>query len=269
MESKLVPIGFEGIVASEMKSYIGFEQYEDEQVDNISRVYPRDDTMPIPNQPIRNNFDHSSNYNTNSHQSTKRTLSYPQVFSIYNEIVNEWSKIQWLIFTNNHTKTYLTLDSDADEFVTVQMAIDQYQCTSITTSLISLPECLLIRTKSRTQALFLPNSIISIENLCDTDITQRLFQYKLMAIICSSNNTNNKIMFYKDFQTNFWYIFCEQSIPLHSYSNKLTNEEQCQLELFIQPKDQLNNIDLSKFTSSLSALSNHPIIYVYIPAKNN
>jgi hypothetical protein len=243
--------------------------------------------MPIPNQPLRNNFSHfdysslnfnpmplssshSPNHNTNSHTSTTtKSLSYPQLFAIYNEIVNEWSKIQWLIFVDNHRKTYLTLDSNTNGFVTVQMAINQYHHTSGSMSLLSLPECLLIRTKSQTQGVFLPNSIISIENLCDKNIAQNLFKHKLMAIVCHSNETNSKLMFYKDFHSNFWYIYYDQSISSHSHSNILSNEERHQLELFIQEKDQINHIDLSKFTCPLSALCNHPIVYVYIPAKTN
>jgi len=240
--------------------------------------------MPIPNQPLRYDFSHfrysSSNsnsipsashslhHNTDSRPSTKKSLSYPQLFAIYNEIVHEWSKIQWLVFADNHKKTYLTLDSNTNGFVSVQMAINQCHHTKASTYLVSQPECLLIRTKSKTQAVFLPNSIISIDNLCDNNSAQSFFQYKLMAIVCHSNETNSQLMFYKDSHSDSWYIYYDQSISSHSHSNILSNEEQSQLELFIQETDEIiNHIDLSKFTSSLSALCNHPIIYVYTREK--
>jgi len=73
-------------------------------------------------------------------------------------------------------------------------------------------------------------------------------------------------MFYKDFQSNSWYIYYDQSILSHSHSNILSNEEQYQLESFIR---QENHIDLSEFTSPLSALWSHPIVYVYMPEKSN
>jgi len=87
-----------------------------------------------------------------------------------------------------------------------------------------------------------------------------------MAILCHSNETNSKQMFYKDFQSNSWYIYYDQSMFSHSHSNILSNEEQYQLESFIQQK---NPIDLSKFTPPLSTLCNHPIVYVYIPEEKS
>jgi len=238
--------------------------------------------MPSPNQSLQNNYIHSNNpssvsktmssssysskHNNHSHISTRKSLSYPQLFATYTEIVNEWFNVQWLTFVNNHTETYLTLDSKTNEVLSVQTAINQYHLTTGKMLVRSLPECLLIQTKSKTKTLFVPNSIISLENLCDNYITQRLFKYKLMAIVCHLNETNNKLMFYKDFQSNSWYIYYDQSILSHSHSNILSDEEQYQLESFIQQK---NHVDLSRFTSPLSALCNHPIIYVYIPEKSN
>lgn len=230
--------------------------------------------MPIPNQPLQNNYAHSDSPSFNSktipssshsHISARKSLSYPQLFAIYSEIVNEWCKEQWFTFVDNRTETFLTLDSTTNELVTIQTAINQYQLTSGKTLIRSQPECLLIQTKLKTKSLFIPNPIISLENLCDKTVDQRLCLYKLMAIVCHLNETNSKVMFYKDFQSNSWYIYYDQSILSHSHSNILSNEEEYQLESFIQQK---NHIDLSKFTSPLSALCHHPIVYVYIPEKS-
>jgi hypothetical protein len=237
--------------------------------------------MPTPNEPLRNNYAHSDSpsfvsktmpsshspkHNNHSHITARKSLSYPQLFAIYSEIMNEWCKEQWLTFVDNRTETYLTLDSNANELITVQTSINKYQLTSGKTLICSQPECLLIQTKSKSKTIFIPNSIISLENLCDNNITPKLCRYKLMAIICHSNETNSKLMFYKDFQSNSWYIYYDQSILSHSHSNILSNEEQYQLESFIK---QENHIDLSKFTFPLSALCHHPIVYVYIPEKSN
>ena len=241
--------------------------------------------MPNPNLPFGNNSSdsnypssiletmsssstalHSSQRITNDHTPARKSLLFPQLYAIYSEIVNRWSEEKWLTFADNQEKTYLTLDSHTTEFLTVQMAMDQYYLTSGRNSLLSPPDCLLIRTKSKSKNSFLPNSIISLENLCDNNAAQGSVQYKLMAMICHSNETHSKLMFYKDFQSDSWYIYYDQSISSHSHSNILSNEQQFQLESLIQQK---NHIDLFKLTSPLSALSNHPIVYVYIPEKSN
>jgi hypothetical protein len=241
-----------------------------------------DDVMPSPNQTVQNNYTHSGNpssipktmptsshlpmTNTHSLISGRKSLSYPQLFAIHNEIVNEWCKEQWLTFVDDHTETYLTLHSQSHEFVTVQSAINQYHLTSGRTAICSLPECLLIRTESKTKTIFVPNSIISLDNLCDNHIAQSLSRYKLMAIVCHLNEIHRKAMFYKDFQSNSWYIYYDQSTLSPSHSNILSDEEQYQLESFIQQK---HHIDPSKFTAPLCALCNHPIVYVYIPKKTH
>lgn len=238
--------------------------------------------MPSPsNQTLRNNYVHSNNpsvtprsmpsssyspeNHTHSRASQRKSLSYPQLFAIYNEIVNEWCKEQWITFIDNHSETYLTIEAKINEILTVQTAIDRYYLTTGELSLRSQPECLLIRTESKTETLFVPNSIISLENLFDNDSAQRLLRYKLMAIVCYSNKTNSKIMFYKDSQLNSWFIYYDQSISSHSHSNILSEDEQDQLQSFIEHK---HHLDPSKFTSPLSSLRNHPIIYVYMPEKN-
>ncbi|UJR23351.1 hypothetical protein I4U23_026363 [Adineta vaga] len=268
MESQLAPIGFEKICSDAMKLYIGFEHFEDDeqQQKSTTRVYPSDDIMPMPRHFAQANSSYNSD--TNSHPSVKKALSHPELSIIYNEIMNEWSKYRWLTFADHHTKTYLTFYSDSTDTVTIQMAINQYQRTNTSTSLLSLPECLLIRTHSKTQAVFLPNSILSIENLCDKDVNQTSFEYKLMAIICHLNETNSKIMFHKNFSLNCWHIYYDQSVALHSHSNRLSDEEQIQMDSFVQRKDEFNSIDLTEFSSPLSNLCNHPIIYVYLPEEN-
>ncbi|CAF3423615.1 unnamed protein product [Rotaria sp. Silwood1] len=284
MQSRSPRIGFEGILSDEKKSFIGFEQYEDESKEHVIPAYPLNDTMPNPNRPLGNDFfdsnysssiaqsipspSHSLRPNTNTSTSTRKSLSYPELFAIYNEIVNEWFQVEWLIFVDNHKETYLTLDYNTKDYITVQMAIDQYYLKSGRTLLVFQPECLLIRTRTKSKSLFLPNSNISIHNLLENNNSQRLSRYKLLAILCDSNETNSKLMFYKDKQSNNWYVYYNQSISSPSHSNILSNDEQYQLESFIQHNNQINHIALSKFTSPLSALFNHPIIYVYIPEKN-
>ena len=211
----------------------------------------------------------SLNRDTLAHRTAHRTLSYAQLSPIYEEIVHKWSKIAWLHFADNHTKTYLTLYCDTAETIPVQLAINQYQQTSASTALLSLPECLLIRTKSTTRALFFPNSILSIDNLCDQSIAQRSVQYRLLAIVCHSNETHSKTMFYKDFQSDCWYVCYDRSTSLPPHSNRLSDEEQNQLAMFIQPRDQLNQLDPSTWGSSLSNLCNHPIVYVYLKEAND
>ena len=240
-----------------------------------------DDTMPNPNQSLQNSFPHvdyppssfrtmpSSSHpprpDTNSQLSPKKNLSCPQLMAVYREIINEWYNEKWLTFVDNHTDTYLTLDSNRIEFLTTQMAVDRHYLKSGRTSLISPPECLLIRTKSKAKTVFSPNFILSIENLCDNHIASGSFRYKLMAIICHSNETNSKIMFYKDFPTNSWYIYYDETNNLPSYSNVLSTEEHYEFESVIQ-RD--NHVDSSDLLSPLSTLCNHPIVYVYIPEKN-
>ena len=241
--------------------------------------------MPNPNLRVRNSmsesvyslsscervpsYSHSMNDNANPNSSLRRSLPYPQLFAIYTELINEWFQGRWLTFADDHQETYLTLDSTTEELLTTQTAIDGYYVTSGRTSLISKPECLLIRTKSKSKTLLLPNSVVSIDSLLDKNVTQKLLPYKLLAIICYSNETNSKLMFYKDKQSNYWNVFYDQSIVSPSHSNVLSDEQQFQLESFIQKNSRMNYINTSKFISPLSALCNHPIIYVYIPATMN
>jgi hypothetical protein len=228
--------------------------------------------MPSPNQTLRNNSNSPSfvsgitSSSSEHHTHSKRkSLSFPQLFAIYNEIVNEWCKEQWLTFIDHHTETYLTLDLKTNEILTVQTAIDRYYLTTGELFLHSQPECLLIRTESKTETLVIPNSIISLENIYNNDGIHRILRYKLMAIISHSNKTNSKVMFYKDSHLNSWFIYYDQSILSHSHSSILSEEDQNQLQSYIEQKNSLNPL---KFTSPLSTLCNHPIIYVYMPEKN-
>lgn len=239
-----------------------------------------DDSMPNPNQTLQNNYaqfsspstirrampssSYASENTTHPSAPSRKNLSYPQLFAIYSEIVNEWCKQQWLLFVDDHAETFLTLDVNTNRSLTVQTAIDRHHLTTGKTFLRSPPECLLIRTEPNTDTLFVPNLIISLENLYDNGTGHRLARYKLMAMICHSKKTNSKLMLYKASQLDSWFVYYDQSILSHSRSNRLSDEEKEQLESFLEPN---HRIDPSKFTSPLSALCNHPIIYVYMPEK--
>ncbi|CAF2072434.1 unnamed protein product [Rotaria magnacalcarata] len=283
MQARSPRIGFEGILSDEKMHHIGFEQYETDQQEHAPPAYPLNDTMPIPGPSFRNSF---SGFNTSSlvtqttpsgakslqndvtsRKAETKSLSYPQLSAIYNEIVNQWCQEQWLLFVDGQKETYLTLDFKTREFFTVQMAIDHFHLTSSTHLLLSQPECLLIRTQTKSKTLFLPNSSISIENLLENDISQQSFRYKILAIICESHETNSKLMFYNDKQTHAWYVYYNQSISSPSCSNILSNEEQRQIKSFIQQENQLHSNVLSNFALPLSNLYNHPIVYIYIPNK--
>ena len=200
---------------------------------------------------------------TYSSISSRKSLSYQQLSAVYDEIVNQWCKERWLTFVDESTKTFLTLDSRSNGSITIQRAIDRHHLTTGNTSLRSLPECLLIRTKSKNETVFVPNSTLSLENLC---AVHQCLRYQLMAIICHSNETNSKLMFYRSPQINSWFVYYDQPIPSHSHSSRLSDDEQDQLESFIQ---QAHSMDPFEFPSPLSALCNHPITYVYMPTKTN
>ncbi|CAF3620248.1 unnamed protein product [Rotaria socialis] len=285
MQARSPRIGFEGIFSDENIHHIGFEQYETDQQEHAPPAYPLNDTMPIPDSSFRNSFsgfDTSSlvtqttpsgakslQNNDTSRKAKTKSLSYPQLSAIYNEIVNQWCREQWLLFDDDQKETYLTLDFKTRGFFTVQMAIDHFHLTSSTHLLLSQPECLLIRTQKKAKTSFLPNSSISIGNLLQNDISQQTFRYKILAIICESHETNSKLMFYKDKQTHDWYVYYNESISSPSCCNMLSNEEHRQIESFIQQENQLHSNDLSNFAPPLSNLYNHPIVYIYIPDKNN
>ncbi|CAF3530021.1 unnamed protein product [Rotaria socialis] len=265
MQARSPRIGFEGIFSDENIHHIGFEQYETDQQEHAPPAYPLNDTMPIPDSSFRNSFsgfDTSSlvtqttpsgakslQNNDTSRKAKTKSLSYPQLSAIYNEIVNQWCREQWLLFDDDQKETYLTLDFKTRGFFTVQMAIDHFHLT--------------------TKTSFLPNSSISIGNLLQNDISQQTFRYKILAIICESHETNSKLMFYKDKQTHDWYVYYNESISSPSCCNMLSNEEHRQIESFIQQENQLHSNDLSNFAPPLSNLYNHPIVYIYIPDKNN
>lgn len=299
MQSGPPYIGFEKILSDTNDSYVGFEQYQTRTQNQPTPAYPLsmflnklgililffffyliDDTMPNPNQYSSDNLLPSLTQSRSSYSKSlrssdlfpknerKSSLPFPQLFAIYNEIFNEWSQEQWLVFVDNQKETYLTLDFKTHEPLTVQKAIDHYYLKSGTRLLLSQPECLLIRTSSSSKTLFLPNTFISIDNLLDNHDDEESFQYKLLAIICDSAETSSKIMFYRDKHTGFWHIFYNQSISSPSSSDTLSDEEQIIIESFVQPKNQMNSIDISQFTYPLSTLFHHPILYVYIPKAN-
>ena len=157
--------------------------------------------------------------------------------------------------------------SNSNKLISVQMAIDQHCLKTGTSSLIAKPECLLIRTRSNTKTLILPNSFISIDNLIDNRFNEESCKYKLLAIVCETDETNTAFMFYKDKHLNHWHVYYDQSAVSPAYCNILSNKEQCQLESLIHDNSHINYIDVSEFTPPLSFLQNHPIFYVYIPEK--
>lgn len=236
-----------------------------------------DDTMPNPNQILRNNHVWSDDPpfiprpmpslsyvpSNDGYPSvtSRKSLSYFQLFAAYNEIVNEWCKERWLTFVDQCTETFLTLDARSNQSLTIQQAIDRYHLTSGKTLLRSLPECLLIRTESESETIFIPNASLSLENLCPTHL---FLKYQLMAIICHSEKTNSQLMFYRTAQMNAWFVYYDQSISSPAHSSRLSDDEQYQLESFIQ---QTHPIDPLRFSFPLSTLCNHPIIYVYLPEK--
>lgn len=231
--------------------------------------------MPNPNGILRNTPDDpafiprgmpSSSYvpsnDVYSSTTPRKSLSYFQLFAAYNEIVNEWCKERWITFVDQCSETFLTLDATSNSSLTIQHAIDRYHLTSGKTLLRSLPECLLIRADSKNETVFIPNAFLSLENLCST---QHLLRYQLRAIICHSERTNSKLMFYRTAQINTWFVHHDQSISSSAHSSRLSDDEQYQLESFIQ---QTYPVDPWKFSFPLSTLCNHPIIYVYLPEKS-
>jgi hypothetical protein len=142
------------------------------------------------------------------------------------------------------------------------MAINQNCFINTKFPLISSPECLLIRTEINNKSLLLPNSIISFEHLLARK--NESSQGKLIAIIC--NEKNSKIMFYKASSSNHWSMFDNNQIKSsRSYSYLLSNEQQLQLESILEQKKFIHPSQLS---FPLSALCNHPIIFVYIVQQN-
>lgn len=214
--------------------------------------------MPSPRQVLQN--DSTPPY-PRSHQSLTSRKSLPrlQLSAIYHEIVDVWSKQQWLEFEDEHTDSHLTLNAKTDEVLSIQTAIDEHRLTTGETRLVSQPECLLIRSKSKSKTVFIPNSRLSLGNLMSSDFPERLIRVRLLAII-SLNDMNNHIMFYKDFQTSSWNIYHEESASAPSRSELLPEDERELLESFIH----LRNIDPYTFSSPLSALLTHPMIYIYM-----
>ncbi len=186
------------------------------------------------------------------------------ISTIYTELVTQWFKIKWLRFTDNHEETFLILNSDITDYLTVQTAIDQNCFVNTKSSLRDPPECVLIRTEMHSRSLLLPNSMISLEHLLDRP--DGLCLGKLIAIIC--NETTSKIMFYKACSSDRWYIFYnDQRTSSQSYSHMLSDEQQLLLESVMEqhhPQHSRNFIQPSELPYPLSALSNHPISFVYM-----
>jgi len=214
--------------------------------------------MPSPRQVLHN--DSTPPYPSHRSLTSRKSLPRLQLSAIYHEIVDVWSKQQWLEFEDEHTDSYLTLRAKTDEILSIQIAIDEHQLTTGETRLISPPECLLIRSKSKSNTIFIPNSRLSLGNLINSDDVQTFPRFKLLAMISYLNDINNHIMFYKDFHTSSWNIYHEESISAPSRSELLPEDEQERLNSFIH----LRNIDPYTFSSPLSALLNHPMTYIYM-----
>lgn len=208
----------------------------------------------------------SAESNNNSNSPVRRLFT-PFLSTIYNEIVTIWFQEKWLLFVNNHEETFLILYSDITGYLNVQMAINQNCFINSKYPLLKQPECLLIRTEKSNRSLFLPNSIISFEYYCDDGI-KKTSHGKLMAIICESDKTDSKLMFYKHSSTNNWYVFYTKNSKSQTYSNVLSNEQQFQLESILKENYHINFIHPSQLVFPLAALCNHPIIYVYTIQKN-
>ena len=214
--------------------------------------------VPIPSST------HFVAHESHSARPSKRTLSFPQLFAIYNEITGEWFRSTWLTFTDNHQETYLTLDTEASEFSTLQTAIDEYRLGPRGPP-TALPECLLLRTKSRTKTVFAPNASLSLASLMDQMNARSIDHYRLLAMVSHSDESNSKIMFYRDLPSNAWYVFYERSAACDAHSSRLSDELQNRLESFIPKQHRSIDFDLSLLMDSpLSVLCNHPIVYVYL-----
>jgi hypothetical protein len=206
---------------------------------------------------------YSSRSNEKSHI-LKRQFFTPFLSAIYTEIITKWFKEDWLIYRDNHKETFLTLKSDIMGHLTIQMAINKNYFINTKLPLLEQPECLLIRTEKHTKSLVSPNRIISLEHLFDKT-KKKSSQGKLIAIICNSDETNSKLMFYKHSPTNHWYIFYDNQLKSsQSYSNLLSNDQQYQLETIFEE----NFIHPSQLSFPLTVLCNHPIIYIYLTGEN-
>ena len=239
------------------------------------------DAMPSPHHPLTGNgFPFHSPRSTNlvdpshvpsslsmrdSAGSTKKILSREELSAIYDELTKFWFQEEWLLFDEEDKKTFLILNCPASEFLTVQMAIDQHYLTSGNSSLLFQPECLLVRTKSRTASICPPNATLSLEHLVNPLTNEKRHSYHLLAIICHSAETNSKLMFYKHARSDSWYVYYDQSIVSSSHSYLLSTEEHYQLESFIVPENSSRPLNHPPFRSlPMLALYNHPIVYVYL-----
>ncbi|UJR25548.1 hypothetical protein I4U23_006893 [Adineta vaga] len=208
-------------------------------------------------------YDHDESMNDTS----VRRVHTPMFSAIYDEIVTVWFKIQWLIFDENHQETFLMLKSYITDCVTIQKAIDQKSFVNNKYHLHNLPECLLIRTESDSNTIFLPNSILSFDRLLHKSIRSNEYQFQgqLIAILCKLNEKDSKLMFYKHLRTNIWYTyFNNPDVSSEYHSNMLCDGEQTQLETIGEENNQRHFNHSSQLTFPLSALTIHPITYVYL-----
>ena len=250
---------------------------------SLSSLSTLDDKMPSLTMPLGNRLSHTGSipsiptpipspphfvvHESHPVRPPKRTLSFPQLFAIHNEITGEWFQTKWLTFSDNHQETFLGLNTGASEFSTLQAAIDEYH-PGPRGPLTALPECLLLRTKSNAKTVFAPNATLSLDSLMGHTHAQSTDHYKLLAMVGhsdTSSSSSSKVMFYRDLPSNAWFVFYERSAACDAHSNRLSDELQDKLESFIPKQHRSIDFDPSVLMNSpLSVLCNHPMVYVYL-----
>ena len=212
---------------------------------------------------------HSNHQSSHASNPITKILSCEELSAIYDEIVDDWSRKKWLKFIDHHNETFLTLHTITSEWLSIQKAIDHYLLLTLDQQLRTLPECLLIRTKPTSSSTFQPNDKLSLHSLCHRSITQELFSYKLMSILCHSDDIDGKILFHQHFPTGSWYLYRNATISSPPSSYCLSPADQNQLNLFISSNHRLNPMDPIDFPSyPFSTLYNHPTVYIYIRDTN-
>ena len=254
MSSKPIPIGFQDVHAQLRRSDPEYNESANSMPINLSSYS---------NSPIRRHRRSSTprQSTSSSFDLPNENLLLPFLSSIYTEIVDEWSQIDWLNFADYQPMTFLVLNSTIGDDLTVQTALNEHRFTIPKQPLLNQPECLLIRTEYDHQSLLAPNSVISLQPLFHP--RKISFSGKLMAIICHSKHM--KIMFYKALSANDWAVLYKNEKSAKESSAKiLSDEHRRQLNNILEQDIPMNLIESTQLAFPLSALYNHPIIFVYI-----
>ena len=236
---------------------------------------PKDRVPSFEHPPVHSKVAATSSGSSNSYGDAQllcRRLCTPMLASVFSEIVNIWFKERWLVFAENQQETFLILDADITGRLTVQKAIDQNSFVNTQHYLLALPDCLLFRTEPHNRSLFLPNTTISFDHLLHKKLrsNDHSSRGQLVAILCKSAENSGRFMFYKHLQRNAWYIYFNDPVTsAKSYSHMLSQEEQGQLESATERNSQNHADHASQLAFPLSALTNHPITYVYLPRKSD